>query len=395
MLLAALLDAGASLGAVRSALAACDLVELSLQTEEVTRSGLRGLHLRVDGGSRSGEGDLAGRLAALADAPLPARVRDRAAAVLGSIAAAEGRLHGVPAGALHLDELDSTDTIVDVVGVCAALEDLDVDSIWCSPLPAGSGSLAGDRGRLPLPAPATLELLAGTEALLLPAPGQVEHVTPTAAALLATLARFEVPAMRLHAVGCGAGTRDDPRRPNLVRAWLGDPAGGGENDAGARFDDDCVELRTNLDDVSPAVVAALAGRCLEAGALDVWVVAATMKKGRPGHVLHALVPRGGDAALAALLLEESPTLGVRRTEAARMVAAREVLDFDSPLGPVRVKCKRWRGRLVDARPELDDCGRLATATGRPLHEVVDTVTAAARAAFVEASAAQPATAREI
>src|SRR5260370_176408 len=152
MLLAALLDAGASLDVVRSALAACDLPELTLQTEEVTRSGLRGLHLTVDGGNGSGAGDLSLPMAALATAPLPAR-------------------------------------------------------------------------------------------------GRADSVAPTAAALLATLARFGVPAMRLHAVGCGAGTRDDPRRPNLVRAWLGEPAGGGDDDAATRFDDDCVELRTNLDDV--------------------------------------------------------------------------------------------------------------------------------------------------
>src|SRR5260370_564036 len=136
MLLAALLDAGASLDVVRSALAACDLPELTLQTEEVTRSGLRGLHLTVDGGNGSGAGDLSLRMAALATAPLPARVRDRAAAVLGSISAAEHRLHGAPAGGLHLDELGSTDTIVDVVGVCAALEDLDAAPLCSTPLPA-------------------------------------------------------------------------------------------------------------------------------------------------------------------------------------------------------------------------------------------------------------------
>jgi pyridinium-3,5-bisthiocarboxylic acid mononucleotide nickel chelatase len=113
------------------------------------------------------------------------------------------------------------------------------------------------------------------------------------------------------------------------------------------------------------------------------VVPATMKKGRPGHVLHVLTAQGNDAALAALLLEIAPTLGVRRADAPRMVAQRDVVDFDSPLGPVRVKRKRLRGRVVDARPEMDDCRAVADRTGRPLHQVVDTITAAARAALLE------------
>ena len=241
----------------------------------------------------------------------------------------------------------------------------------------GSGSVATAHGVLPLPAPATLALLAEVGAPLRPGVHGVEQVTPTAAALLTTVARFDGPAMRLRAVGHGAGTRDDPRRPNLVRCWVGDaePAAGG---ALGGFDDGCVELRTNLDDAAPAVVADLAERVLAAGALDAWVVAATFKKGRPGHVLHVLVPSGAEAAVAALLLVDGPTLGVRATMAPRMVAEREVRPFASPLGEVRVKRKLIGGRVVDARPELDDCRRLAAATGRPLHQVIEAVSAAAR-----------------
>ena len=384
MLLAALIDAGCPLDTVRAAVAAAGVTEVAFDVREVDRAGVRGLHLEIIAtATPPRERSLADCLAAVRGSGLPMRVQQRATAVLTALGDAESAVHGRAAGTpVHLHELSAADTLVDVVGVCAALEELGVDAVHASPLPAAPGVVATAHGELPLPSPATMTLLARAGAPLVPGTPGVEQVTPTAAALLAVLARFEVPPMRLEAVGHGAGSRDDPRRPNLVRCWLGtaEPA---EVAPPAGFDDACVELRTNLDDVSPAVVSELAARCLAAGALDAWVVAATMKRGRPGHVLHALVPPGRDAAVAALLLAQSPTLGVRRTPAWRMVAGRDSARVESPLGSVRVKRKLLHGRVVDARPELEDCRRLAEATGRPLHEVVDTLTAAARAALVD------------
>jgi hypothetical protein len=377
MLLAALIDAGCPLGPVRGAVRACGVDEAELRVTETLRAGLRGLHLEVEVRGAPRRRGLAECLAAIAAAGLPARVEVWAATALRRLGECEARLHGVALDAVELHELGAVDTLVDVVGVCTALETLGAAEVTCSPLPAGSGSVATAHGVLPLPAPATLALLAEAGAPLRPGVAGIEQVTPTAAALLTTVARFAGPAMRLRAVGHGAGSRDDPRRPNLVRCWLGEA----EAEAGGAlggFDDGCVELRTNLDDAAPAVVADLAGRALAAGALDAWVVAATFKKGRPGHVLHALVPAGAAAAVAALLLVEGPTLGVRATAAPRMVAEREVVPFASALGEVRVKRKLVGGRVVDARPELDDCLRLAAATGRPLHQVIDAVSAAAR-----------------
>ena len=356
---------------------------MRLETREVQRAGLRGLRLEVVESGAARRRTLAECIDAVAGSGLAEAVTVPARAILSSLGAAEVRLHGSDrVESVHLHELSAADTLVDVVGVCAALAALGVGAVHASPLPAAPGTVVTDHGELPLPSPATMALLAAARAPLVPGTPGVEQVTPTAAAVLAGLARFEVPAMLLEAVGHGAGARDDPRRPNLVRCWLGtaDLVAGPPP---ADFDDPCVELRTNLDDVSPAVISDLAARCLEAGALDAWVVAATMKRGRPGHVLHVLAPPGGDAAIAALLLAQSPSLGVRRTEAPRMVAGRDTTSVDSPLGPVRVKRKLLGGRVVDARPELEDCRRLARDTGRPLHEVLDTVTAAARAALVE------------
>ncbi len=378
MLLAALLDAGCPIEPVREAVRACGVDEVEIGVTETLRAGLRGLLLGIEVRGTPRRRGLGECLEAIAAAGLPARVEGWASTAVRRLGECEARLHGVPVERVELHELGAVDTLVDVVGVCTALHELGATEVLCSPLPAAPGSVATEHGLLPLPAPATLALLAEVGAPIRPGLPGVEQVTPTAAALLTTVARFASPAMRLRAVGHGAGTRDDPRRPNLVRCWVGD-AEGREAGALAGFDDACVELRTNLDDAAPAVVADLAARVLAAGALDAWVVAVTMKKGRPGHVLHALVPAGAGAAIAALLLVEGPTLGVRATPAPRMVAERDVLAFASPLGEVRVKRKLVGGRVVDARPELDDCLRLAAATGRPLHLVIDTVSAAARA----------------
>jgi pyridinium-3,5-bisthiocarboxylic acid mononucleotide nickel chelatase len=378
MLLAALLDAGCPLEPVRDAVRACGVTEAEIGVTETLRAGLRGLLLQVAVHGRPRHRPLSESLAAIAAAGLPAPVAEGATTTLRRLGDCEARLHGIPVDRVELHELGAVDTLVDVVGVCAALHHLGATEVLCSPLPAAPGTVTTEHGVLPLPAPATLALLAEAGAPLRPGIPGVEQVTPTAAALLTTLARFAVPAMRLRAVGHGAGSRDDPRRPNLVRCWVGEAGEAGVAVPGS-FDDACVELRTNLDDAAPAVVADLAERVLAAGALDAWVVAAVMKKGRPGHVLHALVPPAAEAAIAALLLVEGPTLGVRRTDAPRMVAERDVQPFASPLGEVRVKRKLVGGRVVDARPELDDCRRLAAATGRPLHQVIDAVSAAARA----------------
>jgi pyridinium-3,5-bisthiocarboxylic acid mononucleotide nickel chelatase len=386
MLLAALLDAGCPLDVVREAVHACGVDEVSVDVEEVSRAGLRALHLRIRpvAGAGPRDRDLETCIAALTDSLLPVRVRANATFALVNLGVAEARLHGVDPDHVHLHELSAADTMVDVVGVCAALGHFGVEHVHFGPLPVGQGTVDTAHGAIPLPAPSTMALLSTAGATLLPAADGVEHVTPTAAALLTTLGTPGLGAMRLRSVGHGAGTRDDPRRPNIARVWIGD-AVGTAGDAPLEFDDVCTELRTNIDDASPVVVADAMQRCLAAGALDAWVVPATMKKGRPGSILHVLAPPGTDVALATLLLEIAPTLGVRRTDTPRMVAQRDVVEFESPLGPVRVKRKTLRERVVDARPELDDCRDVADRTGLPLHQVIDTITAAARAAFTEDS----------
>jgi uncharacterized protein (TIGR00299 family) protein len=384
MLLAALIDAGCPLDVVREAVHACGVDEVDIDTIEVSRAGMRALQLRITPthGAPAVERTLDACISAINDSLLPVEVRANATFALVNLGVVEAQLHGVSPDDVHLHELSAADTMVDVVGVCAALDHFGVEHVHFGPLPVGQGTVATEHGMLPLPAPSTMALLASAGATLLPASDGIEHVTPTAAALLTTLGTPGVAPLRLRCIGHGAGSRDDPRRPNIARAWIGD-AVTGQADAPLEFDDLCTELRTNLDDASPVVVADVMQRCLEAGALDAWVTPATMKKGRPGSVLHVLAAPGSDVAMGTLLLEIAPTLGVRRSDTPRMVAQRDIVDFDSPLGPVRVKRKHLRARVVDARPELDDCRAVAARTGLPLHRVIDTITAAARAAFTE------------
>jgi hypothetical protein len=221
-------------------------------------------------------------------------VRDRAIEAFGNLAEAEGGIHGVHAEEVELHELGAVDTLMDVCGAVALLADLGVEELRCSPLPAARGTTRAAHGVLPLPAPATLELLKGVP--LVGVEGDGELVTPTGATLAVTLATAfgPLPALTLERVGYGAGTMDTPERPNLVRVLVGEAAAAGPQA-------EVSLLETNLDDLLPELVPDAVERCLAAGALDVWTVPAQMKKGRPGFVLSALARPGDEAAVAAAI----------------------------------------------------------------------------------------------
>jgi uncharacterized protein (TIGR00299 family) protein len=286
-----------------------------------------------------------------------------------ALAEAEGRVHGVPAEEVRFHEVGALDALVDVTGTCAGFHALGVTEVRVGalPWPAG-GSVRSAHGDLPLPAPAVAHLLLGHPTF---AGGErFEQVTPTGAALVRALARgTAVPAGFVpRAVGLGAGTRDAGRLPNVLRLVLGDA--GDEGTA-----DDAVLLETNLDDATGQTVARAVERALAEGALDAWTVAATMKKGRPGHVVSVLARPEDAARLEAVLFAETPTLGVRRRAVARTVLAREHVTVTTPWGPVRMKVRAGpAGR--EATPEHDDCRRIADAHGLPLRDVLE---AAARA----------------
>ncbi len=360
MLLAALVDAGAPLERIRSAVAASGLTGWDLRVESLLTHGLTAARALV-GVTDEATSRPAAELIAMAGRVEPAPVAERAVAALRAIAEVEGRLHGEAPERVHLHELGGHDTLVDVIGVCAALDALDVSTVYCGALPLGTGTVRAAHGILPCPAPATAALLRGARTVGSDLVG--ETVTPTAAALLkATDARFEPPPeFRLLATGYGAGTRTLPDRPNIAVVHLGEPV-----DAGQRT---LVVLETNLDDVTGEVLGHVVTELLSAGALDAWISPVTMKKGRPAHVLHVLAEPEHAARLGALVLAETGSLGFREYPVRRTALARETETVDVLGLPVR----RKRGPH-GAKPEHDDVVAAARELGLPVR-VVATIAA--------------------
>ena len=388
MLLGALIDLGVEPGAIAEPLRSLPLGEWSLAAREVERAGLRATQavVRVEQEGESAR-TLAEIEALLEAGTLPESIRARAAAVFRRLAAAEARAHGESIDRVHVHEVGRTDAVVDIVATLLALDRLAVSEVHCSALPLASEGVArGGHGPVPLPAPATLEILSQVSAPIRagdPA-ARAEQVTPTGAALVAELATFGRPALRLDRVGVGAGARDDPGRPNILRAWVGvaEPA--------ALPLRPVVVLETNVDDVTGEQAGFAVERIRAAGALDVWVAAAAMKKGRSGLQVTVVARPEAEGALATAMLRELPTLGVRVRDERRYEAEREVRQVATPLGPATVKLRRLPGEPPAVAPEYEDCAALARASGRPIGEVFAIVEAAARAAIVDASSETPA-----
>jgi uncharacterized protein (TIGR00299 family) protein len=283
----------------------------------------------------------------------------------------EARIHGVSADDVHLHELGDADALVDICGVPLLLHSLGIERVVSSPLPLARGLTRAAHGVLPLPAPATLALLRGAQ--VYGVEGSAELVTPTGAALVTTLAEsFGVlPECRVEHVGYGAGMADFTDRPNLVRVVVAEeqPRNLGRAEV--------VLVETNLDDLSPELVPYAADRCFEAGALDVWTVPATMKKGRPGVTLSALVRPDRELDVTHAMLMETSAIGVRMARYERIELEREQRLVRIEQGDVRVKVASLGGRVVNVAPEYEDCAALARASGEPFKTIFAAATAAA------------------
>ena len=363
MALGALLDCGAEparLDAVVEALRLGD--EVSVVVRRETRGHLGGTRVIVDVSGRSSR-TVPKLRQAVEDIDAPDAVKQRSLDAINRLARAESQIHGVPEDQVHLHELGGADTLVDIVGAFWLLHDLDVETVYASALPAPRGM----KGGLPLPAPASLRVLQDTGAVLQPVEESRELVTPTGAAILAASAKFERPSMTLHRVGYGIGA--NPAPGNALALWLGEEA-----EAQARV----TLIETNLDDMAPTLVAALVEDLMGAGALDVTVVPALMKKGRPGHLLTVMAPAELVPSLTDHVLRHSTTLGVRLTPVDRVVAGRRVIEVKTRIGMARVKVKELGGKPVDVAPEFEDCRRLARESGLDLREVTRLVSEAAR-----------------
>ena len=347
MTLGALLDAGADRSVLDATVEALGLAdEVAIKVGRETRGHAGGTRVAVNVRDRS-ERPVPDLRRVVTDSGVPAEVRKPAVDAINRLARAEAAVHGLPEDRLHLHELGGADTLVDVVGAFWLLSSLDVNRVYASSLPISR------------PGPATLRILEGTGAHLIASDADRELVTPTGAAILATVATFQRPTMTLQSSGYGVGAH--PSRDNLLAVWIGDEVSA---DAAVTL------IETNLDDMAPNLIAAMAEDLMAAGALDVAIVPALMKKGRPGHLVTVMSSPNLAARLSELLLRRSTTLGVRLAPTQRVLAQRRVIEVTTALGPVRIKVKELDGKPVDVSPEYEDCRRIALDTGRDLREVM-------------------------
>jgi uncharacterized protein (TIGR00299 family) protein len=366
MFLGAMLDLGLPRRTLTSELAGLG-VEFRLRVSRVRRGALSARQVRVSIPAEARARSRKGRSYAeirrlLGRGKLDAEVRERALSVFEAVGRAEARVHGIPLDEVHFHELGAVDAVVDIAGAAIALRALSVSRVTASPPALGHGSVETAHGRLPLPAPATLELLKGIPTV--PAHVAWETVTPTGAALLRTVVdEFrELPAMTVEAVGYGAGGDRQGPVPNVLRAVLGRDGGVGWDRIAA--------LETNLDDLVPEHFDYLMERLLEAGALDVSIQHIQMKKNRPGFLVRVLARPSQRQALAGILFAESSAIGVRTQDWDRLVLEREVRKVVTPYGRIRVKQVRLAGGGVEVSAEYDDCKRAARKAGAPLRDVV-------------------------
>ena len=374
MLLGALIDAGVDADALGAELRKLNVEGWALRSERVRRSGIAATRAHVElAEAPQPHRRLADIAAIIGASALPASDKERATSIFRRLAEAESHVHGVDAEAIEFHEVGALDAIVDIVGAVVGLRLLGIDELYCSALPAGGGTAKSSHGALPVPAPATLELMTAANAPMAAASGDrpMEMVTPTGAAIVTTLATFDRPAMHIGRVGYGAGGRDPEGWPNVLRIWTGD--------AIAETKPAMIQIETNIDDTSPEIFGYVQELLFAAGAADVWFQPIQMKTNRPGVLVAVICSQDREDALTNILLRETSTLGVRVRPVSRHEAQRETFDFASTLGPASVKVKRLPGEPPRVAAEYEVCRRIATDRALPLAEVYRVVEAEALA----------------
>ncbi len=367
MMLGALLDAGLPLAQLQADLALLELPGWELAAEKVKKRGLAGTHITITLSGPSPERHLADIVGIIRGSGLPEPVQEQAVAVFERLAEAEAAVHGTTPDHVHFHEVGAVDSILDIVGSVAGLYRLGVQQLHCSALPLGGGWIEADHGRLPVPAPATAKLVEGLPTY--GGPVEAELVTPTGAALVATLCQGwgAMPPMVSRAVGMGAGTKDLPH-PNLLRLVLGEaPEAVATTGEGERL----TQLETNIDNMDPQLYEHLIERLLGAGALDVMLIPAVMKKSRPATLVSVLCPPALRDLLLEVIFQETTTLGVRIQQVDRVCLPRAFVTVPTPWGPVKVKYARSAAGALTISPEYEVCRVMAAEHGVPLKAVME------------------------
>ena len=377
MVLGAFLDAGLPLDLLRDALGSLGLRDYEVSADRVLRAGVTATKFRLlerapapaapAAGHNHGHGGHSHRslkeIRHLIDhSALSPEGKARAKALFDRLAGAEAEIHGMPVEQVHLHEVGALDSIIDIVGAVFAFEWARADRIVVSPLNVGAGTVRSAHGTFPVPAPATVRLLAGTP--VYSSGPQVELLTPTGALLLTAYASEfgSMPPMRVQQVGYGAGDREFADTPNVLRLLMGESGG----NAGTER---IIVLECEIDDMNPQIFGPLMDRLYDAGALEVFYASVQMKKSRPGTLVTVLSPPERREELAGIVFRETTTIGIRHHEVQRDRLDRETVSVETPLGAIRFKVARLGGTIVNAAPEFDDCVRLASERGVPIKDV--------------------------
>ena len=401
MIVGACLDAGASVEGLRCELAKLRLGGIELRIEKVLKHGISatafvpicgGVAVDAEGGHSHGKADdhahhvgLAGghhgvhrRLPDIVDlihnAGLSPGAAERAIGVFRRLAGAEACVHGTTEDDIHFHEVGAADAIMDIVGACVALELLGVEKVYCSPVTVGGGTVRCAHGVLPVPAPATVELLKGCDVEIAPSDVRSELLTPTGAAILTHVAESfgSMPAMNIERVGYGAGQRDYEGQPNVLRLLVG------ETSRGEQHSDHVCVLQTNIDDATAELIGHVTELLLEAGALDVYCEAIVMKKNRPGTLLSVICRPGDAGALERMIFRETTTFGIRRQLCGRSVLDRCIRTVETVFGSIAVKLGYLDGELLSCSPEFADCREAAARHKVPVKTVVAAALAASQ-----------------
>lgn len=374
MTLAALVGAGWPRESLERLPGRLRLEGVRISVQPARRGAFAALHVEVEAPGGQPHRHLHHIDAILGAADLPDEVRERARSVFRRLAVAEAKVHGSTPEKVHFHEVGAVDAIVDITGALLGLHELGVERVYASTLPLGGGTVQSEHGRIPVPAPATLELLTGVPVRL--GPVEAELVTPTGAALLAELvADWQgPPAHRPLATGIGAGSRDFPEHANVLRLVLGETLDGG---LGTPIRQVAV-LETAMDDESPQRLADLVSRLLDAGALDAMLAPVLMKKGRPGHWLVVIADPGDAGRLTELVLVNSTSLGVRTRLESRAELPRRMARVVTAWGEVELKVAVLPGGGLRAHPEFESIRRAAAESGKSLREVAEAAMAAWR-----------------
>lgn len=366
MILGALVDAGLPFGDLTRELGKLGVDGYTIRAEKVGQHGMHGTRVVVDLTEHHHSRTWVQIRQLIAESELDAPIKAAATAIFQRLAEAEAKIHNAEPDTVHFHEVGGVDAIVDICGACIGLALLGVEDVYVNAPQVGSGFANSAHGIIPIPAPATTELLASAGVRIArPIPAMLENpaelLTPTGAAILSTIGSFRQPSIAPSAIGYGFGQKELPW-PNALRVWIGDLA----DEANA---DGELLIETNIDDMNPQFYEAAMQHLFDAGAYDVWMTPIQMKKSRPATMLSAIVPANKRSAVERVMISHTSTQGVRISDIERVKAARSIETVATKWGEVRVKLRGWNGRIIDASPEYDDCLALALANDQPVRVV--------------------------